>query len=591
MKLTFLFKTNYLNTFSLILLLSLISLPSYSANQLTAFSFNINQQQNPNLNLEFIQTASLPSIEKTPYGLSLTFAATQAKDKLLSRYSTQKFNSVIEEVEVYQVNNQLKIDLKTNQEISYVLTPNNKRLHLEITASTTNKTPEKQQANYFHYTGEKISLSYHRVPIRELLAELAAFLKLNLVVSDGVTGELTLELNQIPSDQALDILLTAKGLATRQKGQVMLVAPAAELAKLDAEQQQANLANLAAIPLDDLFIKVNYAKAKDLQEFITNEQQETTPTNSLPLGLPSSLNLAPEAPTKSSSTSNSFLSVRGQLIVDERTNSLYVRDLPENLKRIQRLVTLLDVPVEQVMIEARIVVARTGVSDELGVSWGLHTANQGGVGAVDVTREFTRGVFEHENTLGGSRGGSANFSPDTGFNFGFVSNNLLLDLELAALESENRSEIISQPKVITSDRNKAVIRSGQEIPYSSTNSDGERTTDFRQAELRLEVTPQIVGDGKVFLDLQVNNDSKGEETQDAGPTINTNAVETQILVNNGETLVIGGIFTSEQLHAEFKVPFLGDLPLLGWLFSRSFNSQEKVELLVFVTPKLVSINN
>ncbi|MBE0508063.1 MAG: type IV pilus secretin PilQ, partial [Marinospirillum sp.] len=160
--------------------------------------------------------------------------------------------------------------------------------------------------------------------------------------------------------------------------------------------------------------------------------------------------------------------------------------------------------------------------------------------------------------------------------------------ELAALESENRSEIISQPKVITSDRNKAVIRSGEEIPYTSTDADGVRTTNFRQAELRLEVTPQIVGDGRIFLTLQVNNDSKGEETLNAGPTINTNAVETQVLVNNGETIVIGGIFTSQQLSAEAKTPFLGDLPLLGWLFRRSFQSQEKVELLVFITPRLIN---
>lgn len=436
---------------------------------------------------------------------------------------------------------------------------------------------------------EKISLSYHHAPLRELLAELAALLEVNLVVSDLVTGELTLELNQVPVKEALASVLAAKGLASKQQGGVLLVAPAEEIARLAAEEQLAYLTQLASRPLEETLIKIKYAKAQEVQAFITQAPETSNgqlaanlnPANStanLPLALPAKMQPG-------------FLSLRGQVKVDERTNSLYVSDLPENLRRIKRLVSQLDVPVEQVLIETRIVVARAGVSSQLGVSWGLHSGSQGVAAGLEATKQVKQGVFEYQTALAAGRGASVGFQPNSGVHLGFVGRNLLLDLELAALESENRSEIISQPKVITSDRNKAVIRSGQEIPYSSTNADGERTTDFRQAELRLEVTPHLVGDGKIFLNLHVNNDSKGEETQNAGPTINTNAVETRVLVNNGETLVIGGIFTSEQLQAEVKFPFLGDLPLLGKLFSRSFHSQEKVELLVFVTPKLITTYN
>lgn len=560
-----------------------------SHSELKKLSYTFNHQEKAQLKFNFKSLVPAPKINKTANSLELTFANVKVDYNLVNLYESANKNGLVDTLEVYPSGKDLQINIYTQQEFSYLISPTSTSLDIEITAQQSTGQPAVTKGNnkpeLFNYTGELISLSYHSVPLKELLAELAAFLNLNLIVSDTVTGELTLELNNIPSDQALDLILMSKGLAARQKGNVMLVAPAEELAKLDASHIKAMQANENSQPLDEAFLKVYYAQAKDLAKFITNKTKPESELKSNLEGLTPSLS---NNPAEKTLAENNFLSKRGQLIVDERTNTLYVRDIPENLNKIKRLIKHLDTPVEQVMIEARIVVARNGVSDDLGVAWGISNATQSGSGSATTERSSSSRVFEHRDVLTASRSSSLNYNPQAGFNFGFVSNHLLLDLELAALETENRSEVISQPKVITSDRNKAVIRSGQEIPYSSTNRDGERTTDFRQAELRLEVTPYLVGDGKIFLKLQVNNDSKGEDTQDAGPTINTNAVETQILVNNGETLVIGGIFTSEKLEAKYKTPFLGDLPLLGWLFSRSFSSQEKVELLVFVTPKLVT---
>lgn len=561
--------------------------------ELKKLSYAFNRQENIQLMLNFTEPPADPKINKTINSLELTFTNTKVDYDLVKIYELANKNSLVDTIEIYPSGKDLKINIYTKQEFNYLVSTIPSRLDIEITANQSTSqqataTKENNKSHSFDYTGELISLSYHRVPLKELLAELAAFLNLNLIISDAVTGELTLELNNIPSDQALDLILMSKNLATRQKGQVMFVAPADELAKLDARYLNNKLASQETLPLDEAFIKVFYAKAKDLAGFINNKVKEEKPepqtSSSLSLDL-----IMPKTNKKTGADiiPQGFLSKRGHLIVDERTNSIYVRDIPDNLAKIKRLIKHLDTPVDQVMIEARIVVARNGVSDDLGVAWGISNARQG-VASSSAARNTSSGVFEHRDTLTSNRSSSLNYNPQAGFNFGFVSNNLLLDLELAALETENRSEVISQPKVITSDRNKAVIRSGQEIPYSSTNRDGERTTDFRQAELRLEVTPHLVGNGQIFLQLQVNNDSKGEDTPDAGPTINTNAVDTQILVNNGETLVIGGIFTSEKLEAKYKTPFLGDLPLIGWLFNRSFSSQEKVELLVFVTPKLVT---
>ena len=560
--------------------------------QITGIDFQRTHQGNARILLNFSAQPSLPEAEQLNKGLRLKFPATEINYDLVNLYDTNDFATQVDQLELFQTGARAELLINIKGEFSYLLNTRDNQLQIEITATSLSQaTATRAPGNSaFRYTGDLVSLSYHDIPVRELLAELAAFLGLNLVAGENVTGNITLQLEDIPSDQALDIVLISQGLASRQQDSILLVAPAQDLINLEEQQHKARQSAIKVSPLEDAFIKIRYADATALQTFILGDQVEAAPPSGIGAGLLGNLPLPNfnQEEEASTLTTRRFLSDRGHLLVDNRTNTLYVRDTAEQVKRIKEIVKTLDVPVDQVMIEARIVVARTGVGEELGVSWGVRSSPTTGLGQFNTERSTTRGGLENENFLQSDRGTSIDFNPATGANFGFVSSKLLLDLELAALETENRSEIISQPKVITSNRNKAVIRSGEEIPYTSVDSDGERTTDFRQAELRLEVTPQIVGDGRIFLNLQVNNDSKGEETATAGPTINTNAVETQVLVNNGETIVIGGIFTSQKLEGETKVPFLGDIPFIGWLFRSSYSNQEKVELLVFITPRMLN---
>lgn len=421
-----------------------------------------------------------------------------------------------------------------------------------------------------------VSLSYQDLPVRQALVELAKFLEVDLLVAESVTGNLTLQLNQVPVTEVLELLLLSQGLSSWQQGRVLLVAPAAELNLWQAQQKQSQALATRLDSWAEVFLPLRYAQAKEVQRFILGAATDLV-----------SANFALGETQDTAIKGLARMPEQGYVLADERTNSLYLRAYPQELERLQQLVAALDVPVEQVMIEARIVVARSGVSQELGVSWGVNAArsNTAETSYFDLNRSLVRGSLTSRQGLIASQGAGLHLQPGAGINFGFVSDNFLLDLELATLATENKSRVVSQPKVVTSNLSKAVIRSGEEIPYSSTNAEGERTTNFRQAELRLEVTPQLVGTDQIFLDLQVNNDSQGTTTTDAGPTINTNAVTTRVLVKDGATLVIGGIFTQQKLEGEVKLPWLGDLPWLGWLFKRTFTSQEKVELLVFVTPR------
>lgn len=572
--------------FALFMAALMISLPAQASNpQLSGVDFQRTAQGHGRLLLDFTGSPSLPDAEQTERGLRLRFASTQIKPELINLYDTSDFATQVGSLRLDQNGRVAEVTLAIQGQFSHLVTRNEQQLLVEIAPASASTYPadDSLKNRRFQYTGEEITLNYQDIPVRQLLGVMANFLNLNLVASDEVQGNITLQLERVPSDQALDIILTSQDLASRQQGNILLVAPTAKLVALEKQQHEANQSAANLAQLEDEFIKINYANAAAIRNFIIGDQ--ASPANSGPTltaGYMGNLPQLTQSPDSSSGSARRFMSDRGHLLVDDRTNTLYVRDTAEQVQRIRDIVRTLDIPVDQIMIEARIVVARTGVSSELGVSWGLGSpqanTNNFNVSAPVITQTGNRGLAIDFNTQ----------NPSASIGFGYIDNRILLDLELAALESENRSEVISQPKVITSDRNKAVIRSGEEIPYTSTDADGVRTTNFRQAELRLEVTPQIVGDGRIFLTLQVNNDSRGEETRDAGPTINTNAVETQVLVNNGETIVIGGIFTSQQLNAEAKTPLLGDLPLLGWLFRRSFQSQEKVELLVFITPRLIN---
>jgi type IV pilus assembly protein PilQ len=408
------------------------------------------------------------------------------------------------------------------------------------------------------YTGERLSLNFQDIEVRAVLATLADFTGLNLVASDSVSGRVTLNLNDVPWDQALDLILQSQGLSSREKGNVIVVAPASELAELERQELEARNQQETLAPLVTEFIEVKYARAEDLSQLLRGGEG---------FGL---------------------LTERGRVSVDQRTNTLLVQDTPDQVREIVRTLDRLDVAVRQVQIEARIVIARDTASRELGINWGASS-----------TRGFQDGgdgTFERRDInpdgLNRARGGLAVDFGDTsdagaGFSFGYLAGDVLLDLELRALESEGKSQTISQPKIITANQRTATISQGEERAFQSVDGNDNPDTEFKEAELSLEVTPQITPDNRIIMDLLIRNDSFRESEFGGEPPIDTNEIETQVLVDNGQTVVLGGILTTEELRQVAKTPLLGDIPLLGRLFRYTEESNEKVELLVFITPRLL----
>lgn len=421
----------------------------------------------------------------------------------------------------------------------------------------------------FPYSGEKLSLNFQNIEVRAVLQLIADFTGQNLVASDTVDGGITLRLQNVPWDQALDLVLKTKGLAKRQMGNVLLVAPAEEIAarekiELEAVKQVEELA-----PLLSEYVQLRYAKATDIASLLTSE--------------------------------SGLMSLRGTAVVDERTNTLLMKDTGDNLDKIREAIALLDIPVRQVLIEARIVIANTSVGEKLGIRWGgggmkANSDNYMKFGASQTTLSETNQILI--DRANGDDPGEISF-PDayvvdlgvsdvgaSSIAVGISTFDYLLDLELSAVETDGNAEIVSQPRVITADGQTASIQSGTEIPYQEASSSGATSISFKSAVLKLEVTPQITPDDRIIMDLKINQDSIGEVTA-AGPTIDTNALETQVLVENGETIVLGGIFRSEETFATTKTPFFGDIPLIGVLFRRTEHVESKAELLVFITPRLV----
>lgn len=432
------------------------------------------------------------------------------------------------------------------------------------------------------FTGELLSLNFQDIEVRAVLQIIADFTGLNVVVSDTVQGNLTLRLQNVPWDQALDMILRTKGLTMRQNGNVIYIAPAEEIAAREKLELEAVKQREELTPLRSDIIQVNYAKAEELQALI----KERSSSGDQVAG----------------GDSSSLLSARGQISADPRTNKLLVQDVPEKLTEIRELVSQLDIPVRQVMIDARIVLARDDFSKDLGVNFGGSFVRRNGDYGVSSIAGSSSGTDAIVNSAAtnlqdtgqafpvaipalGDRLGVNLLGAGPSLAFAILGQNYLLDLELSALQIEGRGETLSNPRVITTDRKEAVIQQGEEIPFQ-TVSEGGTQTEFRDAVLELKVTPQITPDGRVLLDLAVKKDERGQET-DAGPAINKREVTTQVLVNNGETVVLGGVFEKVSNTDVSKVPFLGDLPAIGRLFRRNQNINQKFELLIFVTPQII----
>ncbi|WP_168526066.1 type IV pilus secretin PilQ family protein [Acinetobacter sp. A3] len=463
------------------------------------------------------------------------------------------------------------------------------------------KNPFKPRAAQ-SYTGKKISLDFQDIEVRRVLQLLADFTGINMVAADTVQGNITLRLKDVPWDQALDIILKTKNLDKRRNGNVIWIAPVSELIKAEEEEAKAIAQSVKLAPLQTEYIQLNYAKAADIEKLITEGKNASNSRGG------SSVNASSNIDPLGDSV-GSLLSPRGTVSVDPRTNTLIINDTSAKIDQIRQMIDLLDVSVKQVMIEARIVRATTDFTKEMGVKWGILSQgitnnNHLLVGGSDTTLwNLREPEFEEEGGIGRWEyeiERPQNLNVDLGVTspgasriaFGLISlSDFMLDLELSALQADGYGEVISTPKVLTADKQNAKVASGTQIPYQSSEGGGANavsTTEFIDATLSLDVTPSITPDGKVQMQLNITSDSPGTPTPTGQLTINKNAVNTNVLVDNGETVVLGGIFEQQTANSQTKVPFLGDIPYIGRLFRKDIKSDNKRELLIFVTPRIVN---
>ena len=445
------------------------------------------------------------------------------------------------------------------------------------------------------FQGEKLSLNFQNIEVRALLQVIADFTNFNVVTSDTVTGTVTLRLKDVPWDQALDIILQSKGLGVRKNGNVLWIAPKDELASKEQIELESRKKIADLEPTRTQSFQLNYTKAEEVAKGLTGQA----------LG-----GSGGGGGSGGSAQASRILTPRGSVIFETRTNQLFVTDVPSKLEEIQAMIAKIDIPVRQVLIEARIVEADDSFGRSLGVKLGASDLRgiRGGIPGYGVGGGNYISPGGNYNAIGAQTQQGPQFAySDTPFvnlpaNTGSISGasaasfalslfgataNRFLNLEISALEAEGKGNVVSSPRVITADQTKARIEQGEEIPYQQATSSGATSVSFKKASLRLEVTPQITPEGNVILDLEVNKDSRGALTS-AGPAINTKQVKTQVLVENGGTVVIGGIFTQDEQVDVNKVPFLGDIPYLGLLFQNKVRSTRKTELLVFITPKIVT---
>lgn len=541
------------------------------SNALKSIDFRTNKDKDAVIVVELSSPASIVDIQRVQEGLSIDLLNTSVKDEQLYLLDVKDFSTVVDSVEVFREvsTTRLVAHISDDYTHDYRLTGR----YLEITVSklkSDEKTPDK---SILEKEGKLISINFQDIPVRNVLQLIADYNQFNLVVSDSVEGNLTLRLDGVPWQQVLDIILQVKGLDKRVDGNVILVAPTDELDLREKQQLEKQQLEEEMGELSSEIIKVNFAKASDIAEMINGEGNI------------------------------SMLSERGSMTIDERTNSLLVRELPENILVIRDIIESLDIPVKQVQIEARIVTVSEGNMDELGIRWGFSSINGNNtVGGSIENNLATIGLYEGDGEEG--EGGSVGIddflnvnlaatnpsATSIAFQVAKLGSDTLLDLELSALQQESKAEIISSPRLITTNKKPAYIEQGTEIPYLESSSSGATTITFKKAVLSLKVTPQITPDNRLVLDLSVTQDRPGQVVKTGtgeAVTIDTQRIGTQVLVNNGETVVLGGIFQHSITNSVDKVPLLGDLPLLGALFRRSYEKVGKSELLIFVTPKVV----
>lgn len=500
-----------------------------------------------------------PDIQEQGGKIRLDFAKTQLPESLRVRLDVKDFATPVQFVSASGSSGNASITIEPTGFYDYLAYQTDNKLTVSI-KPLTQEDVEKRKSERFAYSGEKLSLNFQDIDVRSVLQLIADFTDLNLVASDTVQGNITLRLQNVPWDQALDLVLKTKGLDKRKVGNVLLVAPADEIAARERQEleSQKQIAELA--PLRRELIQVNYAKAADIAKLF-----------------------------QSVTSGNESSDERGSITVDDRTNSIIAYQTQDKLDELRRIVAQLDIPVRQVMIEARIVEANVDYDKSLGVNWrGARVGdNNFVIGGEGGTR--TGGGGTSPNAALGTFVDMGATGATSSIGIGFVTDNTILDLELSAMEKTGNGEIVSQPKVVTSDKETAKILKGAEIPYQEASSSGASTTSFKEAALSLEVTPQITPDNRIIMEVKVTKDAPDFSNALNGvPPINKNEVNAKVLVSDGETIVIGGVFSNTQTKATDKVPFLGDLPFLGRMFKRDVVQDKKSELLVFLTPRIMN---
>ncbi|RKG40446.1 type IV pilus secretin PilQ [Acinetobacter rongchengensis] len=505
---------------------------------------------------------------------------------LIRRLNVNDFATPVSSVDAYNDGANGVITIQSSGSYEYMAYQAENKLTVSLKRPVENKLarPSASQS----YTGKKISLDFQDIEVRRVLQLLADFTGINMVASDSVQGNITLRLKDVPWDQALDIVLKTKNLDKRRNGNVIWIAPVTELIKAEEEEAKALAQSIKLAPIQTEYIQLSYTKAADILKLLEDSRE---PKNAQTNRTSASDSLALE----------SLLSSRGSVVADTRTNTLIINDTAQNIDKVRKMIDLLDVSVKQVMVEARIVRASTDFTKEMGVKWGILSKgiNQNNdllVGGSDTTLwdlktpdddgKYTINRPDNLNVDLGIENAAGKIA------FGLISlSDFMLDLELSALQADGYGEVISTPKVMTADKQKAKVASGQQVPYQSVETAGgtaTATTSFKDVLLSLDVTPSITPDGKVQMQLNITSDTVGAPAPNGELTLNKNEINTNVLVDNGETVVLGGIFEQQTQNSQTKVPFLGDIPYLGRLFRKDVKSDNKRELLIFVTPRIVN---
>ena len=552
---------------SVMLVFSVLSHAERLPNKLENIDFRVNKDKDAVIIIELATSTAVVDVQRAQEGLSIELLNTQVNDDKLYLLDVKDFATLVEGIEVYKETPSTRLLATIAGDYQYKYNLKGRFIEVVISKPVINQVMKEKSV--LEKEGKLISINFQDIPVRNVLQLIADYNDFNLVVSDSVAGNLTLRLDGVPWQQVLDIILQVKALDKRVDGSVILVAPKSEI---DLREQQALEKSRLEEGLGELkseIIKINFAKATDIADMIGGEGAV------------------------------SMLSDRGSMTIDERTNSLLIRELEENIVVIRDIIESLDIPVKQVQIEARIVTVIEGNLDELGVRWGVSSTNGSFKVGGSIEGNYPSQITPYDDNVGNSAiddflnvnlGVTSPNASSIAFQMAKLGSDTLLDLELSALQQESKAEIISSPRLITTNKKPAYIEQGTEIPYLESSSSGATSVSFKKAVLSLKVTPQITPDNRLVLDLSVTQDRPGQVVKTGtgeAVAIDTQRIGTQVLVNNGETIVLGGIFQHSVSSTADKVPLLGDLPILGALFRRSYENVVKSELLIFVTPKVL----